>query len=173
MWLWILFGIVVFGGFMAFTGAPYLPSKRRDIHQAFTELYPLGKSDTLVDIGAGDGVVLRAARRTGATVIGYEINPLLVMIARWLSRGDRGVVIHWANFWNAQLPDETTVVYVFGDSRDIAKMYQAVQRHAERVGKELVLISYGFDVPGKTVDRQAGAYYLYRIGPLHPSGASL
>ena len=95
------------------------------------------------------------------------------MIARWWSRGDQGVVVHWANFWNAQLPEATTVVYVFGDSRDIAKMYQAVQRHADRVDREVALISYGFDVPSKPVDTQVGAYYLYRISPLHPSGASL
>lgn len=42
MWLWIALGIVVSIGFVAFLGAPYVPSKRkdidRDIHRSYTSL---------------------------------------------------------------------------------------------------------------------------------------
>lgn len=165
-WLWIVGGVVVSLGFVAFTGAPYVPSKRRDIRQAFTELYSLSEHDTLVDIGSGDGVVLRQARQFGARAVGYEIHPLLVVISRWLSRHDDGVTIRLANFWQTKLPDETTVVYTFGDSRDIAKMYRRVEVEAQRLGRTLHLISYGFAVKDKKPADQAGAYYLYKIKPL-------
>ena len=52
VWLWALLGVVVAMGLVVFTGAPYVPSKRRDIRQALTELYPLGSDDVLVDIGS-------------------------------------------------------------------------------------------------------------------------
>lgn len=166
MWFWGVLIAIVAVGFVAFTGAPYVPSKRRDLERAFTELYPLGERDVLVDIGSGDGVVLRAASRRGARAVGYEIHPLLVVISRLLSKGDRAVSVRLANFWRAQLPDDTTVVYVFGDARDIRNMYAKVQREASRMGHELCFVTYGFRVPGIDPDGAVGAHYLYRVGPL-------
>ena len=108
---WLLFAIlaiVILVGFSAFTGAPYVPSHRRDVARAFRELYPLGANDVLVDIGSGDGVVLRQASKCGARAVGYEIHPLLVLLSRWLSRGDVRVAVYFANFWRVDLPNDTT-----------------------------------------------------------------
>ena len=82
-WLWL--GLMVLAGLflaVSLTGAPYVPSHRRSVMEAFTELRPLTSSDTLVDIGSGDGIVCLVAAQQGARVYGYEINPLLVLIAR-------------------------------------------------------------------------------------------
>lgn len=166
MWLVIVGALIVFVGFVAFTGAPYVPSKRRDIATAFTKLYPLQATDTLVDIGSGDGIVLRAASRLGAKAVGYEIHPLLVLISRLLSRKDRNVTVHLANFWRTQLPADTTVVYTFGDTRDIQKMYAKVQSEATRLQKPIAFISYAFDIPGIIPSSSVGAHHLYRVKPL-------
>lgn len=166
MWVWIALGAVVSVGFVAFTGAPYVPSKRRDVRVAFTELYSLGKNDVLVDIGSGDGIVLREASKRGATAIGYEIHPVLVAVSRFLSRHDSRVRVQLANFWRAEMPTDTTVVYTFGDARDIAKMYAKVQSEASRLGHPLQFITYGFDVPDVAVSKVAGAHYLYVVRPL-------
>ena len=140
--------VVLLFGFVAFTGAPYVPSRRRDLQKAFDELYRLKKTDVLVDIGSGDGVVLREASRRGARAIGYELQPLLVLISRWLS-----------------LPDETTVVYLFGDGRDIAKMVQYLQHETNRLGHDIWLLSYGFEAAGLTLHKTAGAHNLYLLQP--------
>ena len=166
MWWWLVFVVIISVGFVAFTGAPYVPSKRRDLRVAFTELYPLSSADVLVDIGSGDGVVLRAARAYGAQAVGYEIHPVLVAIARFLSRRDPGVCVYLANFWQAAMPQETTVVYTFGDTRDIMKMYNKVQVEATRIGRTLQFITYGFDVPGIAPTKAVGAHYLYTVAPL-------
>ena len=45
---WLLFAvlaIIILVGFSAFTGAPYVPSHRRDVARAFRELYPLSAGD--------------------------------------------------------------------------------------------------------------------------------
>lgn len=154
----------LFFGFMAFTGAPYLPSRRRDIEQAFTKLYTLSAKDHLVDFGAGDGKVLRAAVAHGARATGYEINPLIALVARLLSRNNPRINVKIANMWRANFPKDTTVVYIFGDSRDIARMYAKIEREAQRLGRPLMVISYGIRVPGKTVKHAVGPYFLYRVG---------
>ena len=152
-------------GFVAFTGAPYVPSRRRDLQRAFNELYQLKEADSLVDIGSGDGVVLREASRRGARAIGYELHPLLVLLSRWLSRGDKKVSVRLANFWRTPLPDDTTVVYLFGDGRDIAKMVQYLQCQTNRIDRDIWLISYGFEAADLELKRTVGAHNLYLLRP--------
>jgi hypothetical protein len=159
--------VIVLFGFVVFRGAPYVPSKRKEIAQAFTELYALDNDDLLVDIGSGDGIVLREASRRGARAVGYELNPLLVLISRFISRKDDKVSTYLADFWRVKLPAETTVVYTFGESRDIARMAKKVSEEADRLGKPLAFISFGFMVPGQEPLKKLGAYYLYQYTPLH------
>lgn len=161
-----LASIVAIFALTALRGAPYVPSKRRDIKKAFNKLYVLGEKDTLLDIGSGDGVVLRAAARRGATAIGYEINPLLVWLSRWLSRNDPRVTVKLADFWLSSFPPSTTIVYTFGESRDIAKMYKKVQREVNKLDRSLWFMSLGFKVPKQAVFKSVGAHHLYKVTPL-------
>jgi hypothetical protein len=160
-WLILIGGVILLFGVTALTGAPYVPSQRRELRRAFRELYPVSTHDFLVDIGAGDGVVLRVAREFGAKGIGYELNPLLVLIARLLITD-----VKLANMWTVAFPERTTVVYTFGDSRDIKKMYTKVQREATRLMRPLAFITYGFEVPGEVAERSFRAYHLYQVSPL-------
>ncbi len=169
--MWIICLVVLLFGFVVFFGAPYVPSKKSDVRRAFDKLYPLGPADTLVDIGSGDGIVLRLAAERGARAVGYELNPLLVLLSRLFSRRHAGVTTHLANFYRADFPAETTVVYVFGDSRDIMKMADKIQETASRVGHPLACISYGFAIPGLAAIKQVGAHYLYEIEPLQADRA--
>jgi len=169
MWLLIVAGIVFLVGFVAFTGAPYVPSRRADIHRVFTELYPLSAKDVVVDIGSGDGIVLRTVSKLGSRAVGYEIHPILVLISRMLSRGDDKVHVKLANFWRASLPNDTTAVYTFGEARDIAKMYARVQQEATRLGRSLTFISYAFNIPGIAPDASDKSYFLYEVKPLQES----
>lgn len=144
-------------------GAPYVPSQRKDLQSAFDELYRLSGEDVLLDIGSGDGVVLRAAAAKGAKAVGYEINPILVAVGKLLSRKDPNVQQKLANFWYVPFPDDTTVVYVFGETRDIRKMAERVGYEAHRLGRSLKLISYGFMIPGKTALKSSNAHHLYEF----------
>lgn len=172
MWgLWLLAAIILLFGFVVFRGAPYVPSKKQGLETAFDELYPLSSGDVLVDIGSGDGVVLRAAAERGARAVGYELNPLLVLISRVLSRKYSNVEIVLADFWHVNLPADTTVVYTFGESRDIAKMATKVQNEATRLERPLLFISYGFAVPGETPVKSTATHHLYRFEPLQTDEA--
>lgn len=166
MWgLWIAAAIVLTFGFVVFRGAPYVPTRKRDLDRAFDDVYPLADTDVLVDIGSGDGVVLRQAAKRGATAIGYELNPILVLISRFLSRNQPNVRVVLADFWRAKLPDDTTIVYTFGETRDIGKMCRKVEREATRLKRPLYFMSFGFPVEGRDVVKPDRGFYLYRILP--------
>jgi len=174
IWLWLIIAtIILFFGLVVFRGAPYVPSRKMYIRQALSELYPLTAEDVLVDIGSGDGIVLREAAKIGARAIGYEINPLLVFISRFLSRRHSKVSIHLTDFWIAKLPDDTTVIYVFSVARDIPKIINKVQSETNRLNRPIHLISYASKLDDKKVVKKVGAYYLYTFYPLQLNKAQV
>ena len=79
-WIGIVL-VLVFGG-TALTGAPFVPSRRKELDIIFKKLYKLNKNDLLVDLGSGDGKVLKAASDFGARALGIELNPFLVLFSK-------------------------------------------------------------------------------------------
>jgi SAM-dependent methyltransferase len=163
---YVIGGIVALLGFSVFFGAPYVPSRRRDLVRMFDELYPLGASDTVIDVGSGDGLILREASRRGAKAVGYEISPLLVAVSKLLSRGDKKVTVTMANFWLAYFPKATTLIYAFSVKRDGNRLTKKVQNESNRLNKPLTLICYGSPLPKKSAERTFEAYYLYLFEPI-------
>lgn len=167
LFAWIIILIVLVFGLVAFFGAPYIPSHKKQVVRALGELYDLQPTDMLVDAGSGDGVVLRVAATRGAKAVGYELNPLLVLISRLLARPFRNnISIYFADFWRVSLPNDTTVVYAFSVSRDRAKLTKKLQTEANRLGRPLALIMYGIRLQSKEPLREVGAHALYTFSPL-------
>jgi SAM-dependent methyltransferase len=137
---------------------------------AFRELFPLSDQDTVVDIGSGDGVVLREAARLGARAIGFEINPILVGISRLLSR-NTNIRIEMANFWYRSFPKETTLVYIFGVSRDNQRVIQKLQREANRLKRPVHLMTYGPYLTELSPVKKHRGHHLYVFHPLQPKKA--
>jgi len=164
--LWIASFLIIIFGFVVFFGAPYVPTRRRHLQQAFDELYKLGPGDVLLDLGSGDGVVLRAAASRGSKAIGYELNPVLVWISRWLARRQPKVAVKVANIWRTPFPEDTTVVYLFGDARDIVRLTRRIEHEARRLGRSLYVISYGFELPGQKAQAATDVHHLYKVKAL-------
>ncbi|MDR1032960.1 MAG: hypothetical protein LBL84_03040 [Candidatus Nomurabacteria bacterium] len=161
-WLGVVaMAAALLAGISLLFGAPYVPSRRKDIEVALSKLYKVSKQDTLVDIGSGDGAVLRVAAKRGARAVGYEVNPLLALVSGW--RKPEGVAVKCRNGLTADWPSNTTVVYVFGVERVMPKLERKVQAHVRRYGKAVRVISYGFKLPGLKPVREMGAYLLYEI----------
>ena len=175
IWLIIIAVVVIIVGFAAFVGAPYVPSHGLQIRRAFTDLRPLTLDDTVVDLGSGDGVVLRRAIDLGAGhAIGYEINPALVWLSRILSgRYGRKIIVNTANMWRAQPPEGITVVYVFGVGRDMRRLAKLLQRWANTADKTIECVVYGHELPGYTPTRHVGAHHLYIFTPLQSRQAQV
>lgn len=164
--LYIIGAVVVLLGFMVFFGAPYVPSHKKYVRRAFQNLYEVTDKDVVVDIGSGDGVVLRAAAQQGAKAIGYEINPLLVVLSRLLSTRYKKVSVQLRNFWVTKLPEDVTLVYMFGVERDNTRLISFMREEANRLGRPLSLMVHGNPLKAMTPDKTYEAYALYVFHPL-------
>lgn len=165
-WLYVTLAVILIFGVVVFRGAPYVPSHRKYARQAFNELYEVTSKDVLVDIGSGDGIILRLAASQGARAIGYEINPILVVISKLLARGDPKISTRLADFWLVDLPADTTIVYAFAVTRDIEKIGAKLQKTADKLGRPVWLMTYGAPVKSRSPVRALQAHTLYKFEPL-------
>lgn len=163
---YIFFVIIITFGFVVFRGAPYVPSHKKYAIEAFEKLYPLKSDDVLLDVGSGDGIILRIAEKYCKKAIGYELNPVLVIISRLLSLHSKKVSVKLADFWLVNIPDDTTVIYIFAVTRDIKKMMHKIQNESNRLKKNISVISYGNKFEGKKITKKNGPYFLYEFQPL-------
>ncbi len=163
----VLVGIlIVTFGVIVFVGAPYVPAKMPAVRRAFDELYGVQENDLLLDLGSGDGRIVREAARRGARGVGYELNPILVCIANLLSRRQPNAKSVVANMWTTPFPEQTTVIYVFVVSRDARRLVRKVQKEATRLGRTLYVLSFAFELDAPIL-RKNNLHFLYEIRPLH------
>ncbi|MCW1930416.1 MAG: protein-L-isoaspartate O-methyltransferase [Candidatus Kerfeldbacteria bacterium] len=96
-------------------GAFFAPSDPRAIAQMI-QMLELKPSDTILDIGSGDGRVVIALARAGVHAIGVEKNIFLVWISRLRIRHNglqnRAIIVH-ASIWSYSCRHLTGVT-VFG-----------------------------------------------------------
>lgn len=146
---------------VVFIGPPYVPTLSRDIKDLLAELR-LNEQHHVVDLGSGDGRVLRAVVATGAKATGVEINPMLVWTARWRLRRTSAVVV-MQDMWQFKLPDDTTHVFMFCAGKFMSRMDKYLTTHGCNQDKKLCVISYGFSFEGKTPMRHIGAFNIYEF----------
>lgn len=159
LWLILITVILLFGFVVAF-GAPYLPTLKPQTKEAL-DLLKLKKGQTLLELGCGDGRVMRAAAQRGIKVVGYELNPILVLVAKVVTWKYRDLTtVKWGNFWRAQWPP-TDAVFVFLLDKYMTKLDTKIVQQQRQQGKKIVLLSFTFQVPDRRPDRQNGGLYLY------------
>lgn len=158
--LWAL-GIAV-GIFLltVLRGAPYVPTHRPAVERALVMLN-LPKGSTIIDLGSGDGVVLKLAAERGYNAIGYEINPILCLVSYircWKYR--KQVSVRLRDFWLTKLPPETDAVFVFLAGPYLRNLDGKLTRE-RNPKKTLKVASYGFEIPGKKPMAKDQALLLY------------
>lgn len=161
IWIYVFGILVVVLGASVFFGAPYVPSRRRDVRRMFDTLYPVGKNDTVLDLGSGDGLILREVSRRGARAVGYEISPIFWALSKALSSGDKKVVTKLVNIWLEPFPDDVTLVYAFTVTRDGKKLLKKIRSERERIGRPFSVVCYGSPLPGVEPKEVFEAYSLY------------
>lgn len=159
--LWVIL-IVIAAIALAFaipgiSAAPYVPILGRDVNKLL-DLSEIKSGQTLIDLGSGDGYLLRGAARRGVKCIGYEINPVMVIISKILCfRYRKLITIHLANFWDTKLPP-ADAIYVF-------LMPGAMDHLDRKLGSEVkqktTVVSYAFQIPGRKIIRQTQNSFVY------------
>ena len=147
------------------TGAPYVPTLRKDFERSLDKLYKLSKDDLLIDLGAGDGVILGVTAKKGAKALGIELNPILATIIRFRFRKNKNISVWCRNFYHISFPEKTTVIYAFAVGNHIEPIYRKIKTEATRLNKTLYFISNAFDVKELKPEKKVWSWYLYKITP--------
>lgn len=162
-WIYVGIALVMLLLGAVFFGAPYVPTRKRDVEELFKIVT---QDDVLVDLGSGDGRLVRAAAERGIRAYGFELSPILALIS-WLNvRAVRTLAtIRLGNYWRMRLPSDTTVVFVFLAGAYMETLRSYLRAEATRLDRTLTLVSYGFELPGYTPTQKQGALLVYRIKP--------
>lgn len=160
--IYVIGFLIVSIGFVTFFGAPYVPTLRKQVDDIMA-IYPLKKGDVFVDVGSGDGVVLRAAATKGARAVGFELGPWLWLISKIICRKYKNITIHFGNFWHQDLPSDTTVVYTFLNGKYMRKLERKLQAHVDKNGRVVYFITYGFKISGRQIIKSHGPMFLYKF----------
>jgi hypothetical protein len=161
VFLFAIFAVIIFlFGFVVLFGAPYVPTLK-DQQEAALHLLDLKPGQTLLELGSGDGRVLRRAAAEGINTIGYELNPILV-VASYLHtfKYRKKVKIIWGNYWTKSWP-EADGVYVFLQKKYMSRLNSKI---VQELPEPVKIASYAFKIPKKKVfDEKYGIYlYIYK-----------
>jgi 16S rRNA A1518/A1519 N6-dimethyltransferase RsmA/KsgA/DIM1 with predicted DNA glycosylase/AP lyase activity len=144
-------------GFVLLFGAPYLPTLAPQVRAAL-ELANVKPGETLLELGCGDGKILLAAAHVGVKSVGYELNPILALIARIRTlKYRKTVTIIWGDFWQKPWP-EAEAIFVFLLPKYMKKLDTKIMQSKH---KPVKLVSFAFEVPGKTASEQKDGVFLY------------
>lgn len=157
IFLLILGFLVVVFGVVIIVGPPFVPTLSKQIDTAL-DLLDLKPGQTLLELGAGDGRVMKAAAERGWTVVGVEINPFLVLIAKircWRYRNQ--VRIIWDDMWKAHWP-QADGIFTFMIQRQMGRLDKKIIGWQERPVK---LASFAFHIPDRAPVSKYNGIFLY------------
>ncbi len=163
-----LAGLLLYAFFTALVlpktrGAMFVGTSRQRIRAAL-EVLEIPAGAKVVDLGCGDGRLLRAVWRCWRVeAVGYEINPLAYFLSRILNFLARvPVEVRWEDFFKVNLGAYDVIFcYLFPD---------VMPRLSEKLRQEArpgtVVVSFNFSLPGFQpfrVLRVGEPIYFYRL----------
>ena len=157
---WLYLAVTIVGACFALVtlrGAPYVPTLTKQLETSL-KLLDLRPGQTLIELGSGDGKVVLAAARQGIHVVGYELNPLLVVFSRlrtWHYR--KTVKIVWGDYWQANWPP-TDGIFAFILPKYMPKLNKKVM---QQYNGPVKVVSFAFEIPGKRPAAQQDGVWLY------------
>jgi len=163
---WIL--IILLGlfplGVMIFIIIPFLfgasfEASDKDSVERMIRLSGVKKGERVVDLGSGDGRLVIEFAKKGAYVMGYEINPLLVLWSRMKIKKEKledNAKIIWKSFWKVEL-DDYDIISVF----QISYLMGRLEEKLKGLKKGSKIISNNWKFPNWPLKKQEEKIYLY------------
>lgn len=156
--LWVVCLATLMFAFVLLFGAPYLPSKSKSIKDILKKIQAQ-PGQKLIDLGSGDGLVLKVASRHKLSAIGFELNPLLVVFSKLRLAKVNSVKVIFKNYWTERLPSDTDIIYVFLHPRFMQRLDEKIV--SDIPSKPVTLVSFAFQIPNKKPDLVYQGYYVY------------
>lgn len=143
-------------------GAPYVPTMRRGAQSAI-KLMSLPAGSLVVDIGAGDGRVVRQLAAAGYRAVGVELNPVLWLIGWLVSWRQPSARLVLGNVWRWHLPAETAGVFVFTADAFTERLEAWLEAEQRRLKRPLTVVTYGAQLRRHQPLSLADGCSLYRL----------
>jgi SAM-dependent methyltransferase len=112
----------------------------------------------MLELGCGDGRILIAAAERGWVVVGYELNPILALLA-WLRtrKYGRQVRVVCGNFWWRSWP-VTDGIFGFILPRYMSKLDKKV---IQECLKPVKVVSFAFAISDKKPAKKKDGVFMY------------
>lgn len=140
-------GLLFPTAYAAKIGAPYVPAHTKPVRKTFSCI-TIGEQDVFIDLGAGDGKLVLAAAEKGAQARGYELSPIMWVIAwaraqwwSWRNRGKKKPQIYLRNFYTQNLTD-ATILYAFLLPQNMERLKNYLAK--QRLPKARYMLVYAF-----------------------------
>lgn len=160
-----LIAFIIFSFFVIvwdlFLELPYVGAGKKRILKMF-KLAQIKKGETVVDLGSGDGRLLIVSAQLGARAIGYEVNPLLVLLSKlkaYLKSQTDKVEVKKENLWKANLK-EADVIFVYALRKTMPKFEKFVYQNAKK-GTRVIVNTNPF--PAKKPQKSEDGIFLYMV----------
>lgn len=153
--------IVVFVPFIsAAIGVPFLPTHRKQAIKMI-EFANIQPGMTVVDLGSGAGRLMFLAAKKGANVIGYELNPFLVLWTWLMIKIKRltNVKVKMRSLYEADLKNvDVVLAFLFPEY-----MKKLEPKLFSEMKPGSTIISYSFSIPHHTPLVQEEGIMVYKI----------
>ncbi len=139
-------------------GAPFVPARQEWVKEA-VRLAGVKPGEIVIDLGSGDGRLLVAAA-AGAKVVGYEINPYLVLVSRLrlLAAGkSKSFRVVWGDYRKADL-HQADVVFIYSVTGALALLDEKLRREMKPGAR---LISIRYPIAGRKAEVESEGVFLY------------
>lgn len=151
-----------------FLRVPYVPTKKRVMLEIIKHA-KLKEGQTFLDLGCGDGrMLIEAEKTTKVNAIGYEIAPIVYLLAvarKTLNRSK--VKIKFKNFFNENL-GKADVIFCYLMPAELEKLAKKIKKECKKGTK---IISNTFHIKGlkpvkvipKNEEKKIPTLYFYKI----------
>ncbi len=166
--LFLIFVVIVLGRVFIsmltlslFHGAYYAGTSQKRL-QRILKLAKVQPNDKVVDLGSGDGRIVKALAEAGAGVTGIEINPWLVFKSKRLiekANLEKKASILRQNLWEHDLDQYDTVI-IYGISHIMKDLEEKLEKELKPGAK---FISVYFKLPSIEPTDSEPEIYLYQF----------
>ncbi len=158
-WIILFLSVLIAPGlYAAFTSGPFVPSARKR-HKTMLKLAELTDSDTVYDLGCGDGRLVFSASRLSKKAIGYDLSIPLVLYGKILSIFHPKAQIRFGNIWK-QNYDDATVIFCYLLPGAMKQFHKEVW---PKLKKGTRVISNAFEIHDLKPLKKEDKVYLYQV----------
>lgn len=148
-------------------GAPYAPTPIAVVKKAF-DMIDVGKSDTVIDIGSGDGKILLEADSREAHAVGYELSPILYAVSLIRTLNKHKIRLRYKNFYK-QRKTKATIIFAFLMPENMHRVKKYLGQLKAPNGKYFLAYAFPFkDVEPEMIVREKNCapIYVYNLKEL-------